>query len=359
MESQDSSIEKTEPNSEIEPGIELLMATVDSLRPLIEFILKDMYPSARGRPPYPAFCMFKLWILRTFDAPSLRDLHRSMKRSPKLLSMTGLQRVPPHQTMSNFFIRLGPERVQLIMGVVVKELMKRWPDFGQTLSIDGTTQKAWARNNQGLRSTVDPDARWGYKEHKTSGKIEFIFGYRCTIATDANHETPIIPITTAANANESRLYIPLLIRVREMSVNFEVTTADAQYDSRRNNELTITAFKAKPVIQINTRSSKFAKQTGHHKWDYFLPIRRSTKTEPCDEWDHYSNLRNASERVNSSLKLHVGLQTLKTRGLRRVTTFFNLCILTKQLFALTAARFGLDGSDPKRDFSRSVLPWCH
>src|SRR5208283_1828229 len=144
----------------------------------------------------------------------------------------------------------------------------------------------------------------------------------------ATHEIPIATIVTPASANESPLYIPLLKQVREQGFNFEITIADAQSDSRLNNEATIIVFKAKPVIQINTRDSKFAKKTGHHKWDNILPIRRSTKTEPNEEWNRYSRLRNASEHVNSSLKQHVGLQTLKTRGLRRVTTFSLLCILT-------------------------------
>jgi hypothetical protein len=230
--------------------------------------------------------------------------------------------------------------------MIVGEIKGYWSDFGQVLSVDGTVVKAYAKRNHGFLSATDPDARLGYKEH-CSGKPSFEFGYRFTILTDARYEVPITGITTPANTNENRVFPILLKCVRDLNLPLEVVIADAQYDSRRNLWLAIS-HGAKPVIALNPRSSKTAKQTGSRRGDAILPIRRNSP-----EWKRYLAMRSASERVNSALKDHVGLKTLKSRRLSRVATFFWICVLTKQLFALSAARLGRD------DLSRSHLVWCY
>jgi hypothetical protein len=261
--------------------------------------------------------------------------------------------------MSNHFIRIGPERVQRASELVVKELQKYWPDFGQVLSVDGTFEHAYAKNNRGIRSTVDPDARWGYKEHNPSGKPQLGFGFRNTRVDDARYEVPVTSITTAANANEGPLFPALIKKSYNLLKRFsahlpiEYVIADAQYDSRLNIELTIGS-RARPIIQLNPRSSEFAKLTGTRKWDAILPTKRNS-----DEWNHYMNLRNASERLNNSLHNHVGFDTLKTRTLPAVTTYNCLCILAKQLMALSAARLGLDDLSMESSPVRSVRVWCN
>jgi hypothetical protein len=290
--------------------------------------------------------MLKALLYRT-RTESLRQLCLELQSNPRLLGLTGLSKVPSHQTFSNFVTRIGEERLGRISGLVVGELRKYWSDFGEIISVDGTVVKAYARNNRGIRSTTDPDARFGYKEHKPSGKPDFEFGYRLTIASDGRYEVPITGVTTPANANESRLYPSILGQARNLGLPFEVVVADAQYDSRRNLWLTI-GYGAKPVIQLNPRASKMAKLTGTRRSDAILPIRRNSP-----EWKRYQAMRSASERVNSALKDHVGLKTLKTRRLQRVAAFFWACMLAKQLFALSAARLG------RNDLARSSLAWCY
>jgi hypothetical protein len=229
---------------------------------------------------------------------------------------------------------------------VVTELRRYWSDFGEVVSVDGTVVKAYAKRNHGFLSSTDPDARLGYKEH-CSGKPRFEFGYRVTIGTDATYEVPITGVTTPANTNENKAFPIILKRAKTLGLPLDVVTADAQYDSRRNIWLAI-GHGAKPVIPLNPRSSKSAKQTGSRRGDVILPIRRNSP-----EWKRYLAMRSASERVNSALKDHVGLKTLKSRRLSRVATFFWICVLTKQLFALSAARLGRD------DLSRSHLVWCY
>ena len=172
--------------------------------------------------------MYKAILYRT-RTPSLRQLCRELKANERLLKLVGLSKVPTHQTFSVFINRLGEDRASRIGQLVVKELRKYWPDFGRVLSVDGTVVKAYAKRNRGFRSTTDPDARLGYKEHR-SGKPVFEFGYRVTIATDGEREIPITCVTKPANANESRLYPTILNQANKLEIPFEVVTADAQYD---------------------------------------------------------------------------------------------------------------------------------
>jgi len=258
----------------------------------------------------------------------------------------GLSRVPTHQTFSVFLKRIGEDRLQRISQLIVLELKKYWPDFGKVLSVDGTVVKAYAKRNRGFLSTTDPDARLGYKEHR-SDKPSFEFGYRHIIASDGQREIPITAVTKPANANESGFLQPILRQVWNLGIRFEVLVADAQFDSRKNISLTI-AYGAKPIIPLNPRSSKTAKETGTRTSDFILPIPRNSP-----KWKKYLAMRSSSERVNSSLKDLVGLETLKFRRLPRVASFFWICAIAKQLFALSAARLGRD------ELCRSVLVWCY
>jgi hypothetical protein len=156
-----------------------------------------------------------------------------------------------------------------------------------------------------------------------------------------------LAVITPANANESRLYPTILRQTKDLGINFEVVTADRLFDSRRNLAITM-GYGGKPVIGLNTRGSKYAKQHGRRRGDAILPIPRGSP-----EWRHYYSMRPASERVFSSLKEQLGFATLKARGLARVASFFMLCIIGKLLSALTAARLG------REDLSRSVLAWSY
>jgi transposase len=327
------------------PSMEGFMATIESLRSEIEPILKEAYCGRLGRPPYDPLAMLKALLYRT-RTESTRQLCIELASNSRILRLTGLPKVPSHQAFSVYLARIGEDRARRISELCVSKLMRVWPDLGRVLSIDGTVVKAYAKRNRGFRSTTDPDARLGYKEH-CSGRPRFEFGYRFTIASDGEREIPLTGVTKPANANESRLFRAILRQAKNLGIRFDIVTADAQYDSRKNIWLTI-AYGAKPIIPLNPRSSKLAKSTGKRKSDAILPIQRDSP-----EWKRYLAMRSASERVNSSLKEHLGLETLKVRGLRRAATFFTICIMAKQLLALTAARLERD------DLSRSVLVWCY
>lgn len=344
MPSQDPSKEKIPVNSGPEPSIEAWMATADTLRSRIEPILTEAY-SGRGRPPYPPFSMFKALLYRT-RISSLRQLCRKLKSDKRLFRLTELPRVPTHQTFSVFINRLGDARFRAINNLLVNALMEFWPDLGKIISVDGTVVKAYAKRNLGDRSTTDPDARLGFKE-KIRDKPFFQFGYRATVACDAEREIPILTVVTPANVNESRLYPSILRQTKDMGINFEVVTADKLFDSRRNLAITI-GYGAIPIIGLNTRGSKYAKQHGRRRCDVILPVQRNS-----ERWRQYYAMRSASERVFSSLKEQLGFASLKARRLARVASFFMICVIGKLLTALTAARLG------REDLTRSVLAWSY
>jgi transposase len=344
MPSQDPSKEKIPLTSAQEPSIEDWMATADTLRSRIEPILLDAY-SGRGRPPYPPFGMFKALLYRT-RITSLRQLCRKLKVDKRLLSLTGLSQVPTHQTFSVFINRLGDVRFKAINNLLINELKKIWPDLGRIMSVDGTTVKAWARNNLRKRSATDPDARFGFKE-KILDKPFFVFGYRATIACDAEREIPLLTVVTSANANESRLYPTILRQTKDLGIDFQVVTADKLFDSRRNLAITL-GYRAIPIIGLNTRGSSYAKRHGRRRGDVILPIQRDS-----ERWRYYYAMRSASERLFSSLKEQLGFTTLKARGLARAASFFILCVIAKLLASLTAVRLG------RTDLTKSVLAWSY
>lgn len=346
MESQDPSKEKLAPSHWLKaPSIEDWMATTDALRPVIEPILREVYSNRRGRPPYCPFSMFKALLYRT-RIGSLRQLCRKLKADKRLLELTGLPRVPTHQSFSVFVNRLGFERFRAINNLILAELSKFWPDLGKIVSVDGTVVKAFAKRNLGDRSTTDPDARLGFKE-KLQKRPLFIFGYRATVCCDAERELPLVTIVTPANANESKLYPTILRQTRDLGINFEVVTADKLFDSKRNIALTI-GYKAIPIIGLNPRGSKTAKQTGKRRGDVILPVQRDS-----ERWRYYYSMRSASERLFASLKEQLGFAALKTRRLGRVASYFLLCTIAKLLTALSAARLG------RSDLIRSVIPWSY
>lgn len=345
MSNQDPSRGKIQGRLASKPSIEGWMATVDSLATKIGPILAQAYSQGSGRRPYPPLGMFKALLLRTrFD--SLRQVCQKLRSENHLRELIGLPRTPTHQTFSVFIRRIGPERFRAINNLMIMELRKQYPDFGKIISVDGTFVKAFAKNDLGDRSSSDPDALFGFKEKK-KGKRVLDFGYRSTVPCDAKLELPLFSVTTPANASESKLYRTILRQTKDLGINFEVVTADRLFDSRLNNELTI-AYKAIPIIGLNTRGSKRAKKTGKRLGDKILPIQRGTK-----EWRHYYRMRTASERVFSSLKKQLNFADLKTRRLARVACHFTLCIIAKLLTALSAFRLG------REDLTRSVLPWSY
>jgi transposase len=325
------------------PSIEDFLATVESLSVEIKLILFEAYSGVRGRPPYNPLAMLKAVLYRT-RTQSLRQLCKELIANKRLLQLIGLPRVPTHQTFSVFINRIGEDRARRISQIVIRELKKHWPDFGRIISVDGTVVKAYAKRNRGFHSTTDPSARLGYKDHR-SGKPVFEFGYRMIIATDTEREIPIAGITKPANANESRLFPDVLRQVKNNKIDFEVVIADAQYDSRKNMWTTI-AYKAKPIIPLNPRSSQKVKITGKRSADFYLPIQRNSP-----QWKKYLAMRSSSERLNSVLKKHLGLESLKVRSLNRVSAFFTICIMARQLQALTAARL------VRPELCRQVLVW--
>jgi len=326
--------------------LSVMISTIFTLRPQIVPVLEEAYSPNRRRPRFDPFLLLVVAIFRS-TTWSYREICRELTREGDLFRLIGLSKFPSPQLLSLFVRRLGYERLQRISVIIIREIQKFWPDFGQVISIDGTTVRAYARNDKGLRSSSDPDATWGYKEHNKKKEPKWMFGYRPIIVTEAQYEVPMTGDVTSAKDNESPFLIPLLKLTREIGIPLDVVVADAMYDSLLNLHVAIL-FHMRPVIVLNPRSSKTAKATGKRKSDWILPITRNS-----DEWKRFLRMRNASEHVNKSLKFDVGLNTLTLRGLARVKAFFWLCMLAKQLMAFSAARIG------RPDLADNVTVWRH
>jgi len=206
------------------------------------------------------------------------------------------------------------------------------------LVTDSTLVEAYANPNNG-DATSDPDAGWGVKE-VCDGKPIYVYGYKLHIVCDAKYDAPVGYVVTSANRNDSPQYSILIDYVASL-VSFKVLIADCGYDSKKNILLTLK-HRAVPIIHLNPRRGGRKKRGS----DYILPISRNSS-----EWRRFYSMRASIERVNSRLKLELGLKHLKLRRLERVRVHFLLCLITMLLIALAAITSGHD------ELSRSIDPW--
>jgi hypothetical protein len=134
------------------------------------------------------------------------------------------------------------------------------------------------------------------------------------------YELPIAVTVTPANVYDSIEYGSVLEAAAQNDMKFEITLADAGYDSKENYWITIGKYNATPIIALNKRNLK--KEKSDRIFDYFLPISYGT-----EEWKKYYNMRSAIERVNSRLKEELNLKALKVRGLKSARVHVSISLI--------------------------------
>ncbi|MCK4821958.1 transposase, partial [bacterium] len=129
------------------------------------------------------------------------------------------------------------------------------PEFGKVIAVDSTHVPTYV--NTFKRPFSDKEAGWGKKKDR-DGKDMWWFGYKMHLVSDAKYEIPLMPIVTAANANDSPLMIPVLERNRSLIKNFspKFVLADKGYDAKENFRAIVEDLKAAPIIDLNLRSYK-------------------------------------------------------------------------------------------------------
>ena len=221
----------------------------------------------------------------------------------------GERGVPHEATFSRFFARLARRKHLHHVKDVSRELTRRCyatiPGFGERVSIDSTTLKAWS--NGGKRRKADPEAGWSIKKGTNGSAKEFTYGWKLHLMVDCATELPIAGNVSAGNVHDVRRATNLVREARftESRFNPIYFMADAGYSSSELNRTVRLQFGAVPVIQPNA---------GHSR-----KVVRWTELLEESEWKRLYSQRPAVERAFSRLKGQRSLNFITVRLRMKVT----------------------------------------
>lgn len=266
-----------------------------SLRSLLQIdlswaepLLLVKYRQRKRRPPHPPLAMLRALIYqRMKQIRSWRKLASTIKAEPDLAAKLGFTRAPCHDAFSEFARRIGCETLFQIFRGLVERIRRVIPELGTVIALDSTLVRAYSKPGKRGERKTDANAAWGVSGEKL-GKPVYVYGYKLHVACDPQRDIPLSFMVAPANRNETRIFPDHIRLLMAQGYKPDVLTADAGYDSKRNNLLCIK-YGIKPVIAINPRRS--AEKT-KRKADYLLPIPRGSP-----EWRYYYSMRSSIERI--------------------------------------------------------------
>lgn len=297
----------------------------------IETTISQPYiKSGAGRPSRKPLGIFKaLMVKQLRHIPSDRELYRRLWNDETLRLICDIEEreKPYHPSqMTRFRDRVGPERLEEIMGGLIEELVKGEIIKGESIALDATFIKAWSRRDlaDDSHGFSDPESRVG-----RDGK-SYDLGYKAHLAVDVESDMPLAAVVASANDNEKKHAPELLDKVAEVLDGFKIVVADSQYSSRRVRDCIVEhgALSVVPYMSNQARDMSVLRV------DRFFRVSGAEEEKKV-----YGVGRACVERVNARLEL-VGLDCLKLRGLRNVMVHVLLCILVVLLVAVAALRLG-------------------
>jgi len=204
----------------------------------IEEVVWEPYrKDGAGRPPRNPIGIFKALIVKRLrQIPSDRELYRRLWNDPELRMICDIEdeEKPYHPSqLTRFRKRVGPERLERIMNLMIDELVDGGVVNGETVVMDAAFIKAYSKRDphDDSRGYSDPEARVG-----RSGKT-YALGYKVHVAADSESELPLAFIAAPANQNEKKHADELLDKALEATRRqVKMLVADSQYSSRRLRE---------------------------------------------------------------------------------------------------------------------------
>jgi hypothetical protein len=273
--------------------------------------------------------------------PSDRELYRRLWNDETLRLICDIEEreKPYHPSqMTRFRDRVGPDRLEEIMGSLLEELLEGSIIKGESIALDATFIKAWSRRDPADDShgLSDPEARVGRDGKSYDLGQQGSLGYGCRVRYACGRGG------ASANENEKK-HVEELLDKASTVVMVKAVVGDSQYSSRRVRDC-IVEHGALPVIPYTSNQ-----RCG----DEGLRVDRFFRVSgPAEERRMYEVGRAAVERVNSRLG-SVGLDCLKLRGLRNAVVHMLLCVVTVLLVAVAALRL----SRPWKARSLSSFWW--
>lgn len=383
-----------------------------------------------GRSPYNPACLLRALIYKNLRGlNNLSDLVDDILNNPSVAIKCGFDILKPLPSIERFSRFLGQTPNGLLQDIrlnLVDNLIELDQIKGKYLSLDSCPIPAPIRENN-LRTSVrdrflkgkltkgDPDAGLGviihYLQHNKK-EVQYFWGYRNHVVSDAETELPIWEVTKPANVFESNLFIPMFNNIKEkFSFDIAGVIGDSAFDAESILNFIFKELKARPYIARNPRrktnleykrSSKGAriciagfemqywgrfKDRGKLRLKFVCPITHSKsfrKNNPyCPMWHpkflngkgctaylradenireciNYGSeefkkiytLRTSSERIFSRL-LSVCMQRPSIKRLQAITNYCTIAHITVLLIALTAVK---TGNKDKIRFIKTLLP---
>lgn len=310
-----------------------------------EVVWEPYHKDGPGRPPRNPMGIFKALVAKRLrQIPGDRELYRRLWNDPELREICDVEaeQKPYHPSqLTRFRKRVGPERLEKIMNMIIDELVEGKVIHGETVVMDATFIKAYSKRDphDNHRGSSDPDARVG-RDGNT-----YDLGYKVHISDDSESELPVAFIVAPANENEKRHAYKLLDKTLEATRGrVKKLVADSQYSSKRFRKKAADC-EVKAVIPYPTNQR--SKQKG------LLRVDKHFRTHgPACERRIYKQ-RASIERTNSRLKEQLSLNKHKVRGLRNIVIHVLLCIITMLLVAVAALRL----NKPEKARSIAQLGW--
>ena len=338
-------------------------------------------PGRRGTPPRVLVqALIAAWV---YDLHSVAELRRELLRNGSLRILVGIQSagsVPSEDAFARCVARLADnvDAIEALFATTVARLRRHLPDLGRQVAVDATAVEAWSDGNRQL--PADADARWGKRGTYSKGRVGWWFGYKLHLAVDTRAELPLAYTVTSANVSDGTQLGPLLEALdgQQPPGHLAAVIADAAYDSGDLYQA-VWQRRAAPIIDFNDRG--WSPPPGYTKdgcpccgcglrlrylgrdrdyvkyrlgdgcvcraaptyWRWRIdadvrlhpPVPRHTPT-----WERLYKRRTAAERVNSRLKEHLRLRTVRHRGLPKVRAHVGLSLLVMVAGALAMLQTG-------------------
>jgi len=295
-----------------------------------EAISQPYVKTGAGRPSRKPLGIFKaLMVKQLRHISSDRELYRRLWNDEALRLICDIEEreKPYHPSqMTRFRDRVGPEKLEEIMGGLIEELVEGELIKGESVALDATFIKAWSRRDpvDDSYGFSDPGSRVG-----RDGK-SYDLGYKAHVAVDVQSDMPLAAVVASANENEKKHAPMLLDKVAQVFDGFKAVVADSQYSSSNVREC-VAGLGAMAVVPYMSNQARGGS---------VLRVNRYFRTSgPVEERRLYGLGRACVERVNARLEF-LGLDCLRLRGLRKARIHVLLCIIVLLLVAVASMRLG-------------------
>ena len=311
-------------NTACPPVVAELEAIFEQL-PDFELLARLRGPKRRGPKGHDVRALWHGYLtLYYLGLPSVSDLVRTLRDNPYIAQACGFDAVPSQPTFSRFLARLAKPKMAMEVKKVMRRMVRRCfdqlPGFGELVALDSTSIKAWANGAKKNRKgqNADVDAGWSIKKG-TEGRTKFTFGFKAHLLCDANYELPISVDVSAGHVHDVTRASPLLRQGTATDRRFwpKYVLADAGYSSDALRYAIRHNHAATPIIDPNKSHKK--------------AFRATDKT---DDWKALYAKRTGVERMFSRLKGHRRLNSIRVRGIRKVTVHVLLSVIALQAQAL-------------------------